>query len=108
MGPRMTGAHPNDVIDTGATRVSTAGCVLPFNEAVTVADCWAGLLVAVAVNVAELLPAATVTLTGTVKAALSLDSATTVSNVTARLRNRVQVEEPGVVIVCGLQVRLDS
>ena len=76
LDPRLVGAHVNPVSNTGATSEIAAVCALPFNVAVSVAVWLAAIVPAVAVNVAVVLPDATVTEAGTVNAAALLDSVT--------------------------------
>jgi hypothetical protein len=81
--------------------------VLPFNPAVSVALTVVAVLPAVAVNVAEVFPAATSTLEGTVTVALLLVSETVVPPVCAvPLIVTVQVADPGPVTAGGVQLRL--
>ncbi|HUI58056.1 MAG TPA: hypothetical protein VLY04_23945 [Bryobacteraceae bacterium] len=76
LGPRLVGLQASALIVTAATRLIVALCELLPNVAVTVADCEVVKVPVVALNVAEVAPAATVTDAGTVKAALLLDSVT--------------------------------
>jgi hypothetical protein len=79
--------------------------VLPFSPAVSVALIVLAVLPAVAVNVAEVCPAATSTLEGTVTFALLLDSATVVPPLgAAPVIVTVQLVVPGPVTVPGVQL----
>ena len=60
----------------GATRLRVALCELPLKEAVTVAVCVVVMVPRLAVKVAEVLLAGTVTDAGTVSAVLLLESPT--------------------------------
>ena len=60
----------------GATRLRVALCELPLKEAVTVAVCVVVMVPRLAVKVAEVLLAGTVTDAGTVNVVLSLESPT--------------------------------
>ena len=62
---RLVGLHDSELTVVAATREMLAVCVLPFKVPVTTAVRLLGMVPAVAVNVAELLPAGTVTDEGT-------------------------------------------
>ena len=72
---RLAGLHVNPLTNTDASEIA-AVCVLPFSAAVSVAVWLAVIVPAVAVNVAVVLPDATVTEAGTVNAAVLLDRVT--------------------------------
>jgi hypothetical protein len=72
----VVGAHTSDVRVTGGVRLMEAVFMLPLNVVVTVAVCAMATVTAVALNVPVVLPAATVTETGTVRFAVLLDTET--------------------------------
>jgi len=76
LGPRLAGLHARAVTAVAAVKLMVAVCELLPKVAVTVADCEAVKVPAVALNVAEAAPAATVTDAGTVSAVLLLARAT--------------------------------
>ena len=76
LGPKLVGLQASPVTVTGATRLIVALCELLPNVAFTVADCDVVKVPAVALNVAEVAPAATVTDDGTVNVVLLLVSVT--------------------------------
>lgn len=79
----LLGLHDSADTSTGATRLKETAWEEPFRLAVMLADCVPVIVPTVAVNVAELLFAATVTDAGTVRAALLSDKATTLPPVGA-------------------------
>ena len=68
--PRMVGLHANADTSTGATRLTVALWDWPFNLAITVAFRSVGKVRVVALNVAEVDPAATVMLAGVLSVTL--------------------------------------
>jgi len=76
LGSRLVGLHATAVIVTGAIKLMVAFFELLPKVAMTVADCDVVKVPAVALNAAEVAPAATVTDAGTVNAVLLLASAT--------------------------------
>src|ERR1019366_1117909 len=72
----VAGVHDNDLTVTAVAREIDAVCVLPFNDAVSVAVWSDAIVPAVAVKVAVVDAAATATEPGTVSAAVLLDSVT--------------------------------
>lgn len=82
-GGRLDGLHATELTVTVATRLMVALCELLPRVAVTVADWLLGRVAVVALNVAELDPAATVTDAGTVNVGLVFVSVTTLPPVGA-------------------------
>ena len=74
--PRLVGLHVNEDTTTGATKLTVAFAELPLYVAVIVALWLLPIVVVVALNVAVVAPAATVTDAGTLKAVLLLLSVT--------------------------------
>jgi hypothetical protein len=72
----VAGVHDSELTVTAVAKAIDAVCVPPFNAAVTVAVWSDAIVPAVAVKVAVVDPAATVTDPGTVSAAVLLDSVT--------------------------------
>ena len=105
--PRVEGEQPTDVRVAGATRLKVLVLFTPAALAVTV-PLWLLLTcAAVAVKVLLVCPEATVTLEGTVRLALLLESATTNPLPDAApLKVTVQEVLPGVLIVELVQLRL--
>ena len=88
------------------SRVSCAATEAPLSVAVIVTVCWLVKLPAVAANVADVLPAATVTDAGTVSAELLADSATLRPPVGAAcVRVKAQVDLPFAIILVGVHDR---
>lgn len=73
---RAVGEHVSELMFVGASREIDDACDMPFNDAVTVAVASATTVPAVAVNVADVLPAATTTAPGTLSIPLLLESPT--------------------------------
>jgi post-segregation antitoxin (ccd killing protein) len=76
--PRLVGLHVSPLITVAVAKEIVAVCALPFSVAVMVAAWSLGIVPAVAVNVAVVLPDPTVTDAGTVSAPALLDSVTVV------------------------------
>jgi hypothetical protein len=98
------GVHDSEEIvnaAVGGDSVSTTVLLTPLSVAVIEAPVAAVTLLAVAVNVAELAPAGTVTDGGVVRLALLLDSATLAVAGAAPVRVTVHDEEPGAVMETG-------
>ena len=74
--PRLVGLQTSDETNTGATKLTVAFAELPLYVAVTVELPLLAIVVVVALNVAEVAAAATVTDAGTVRAAFVFVSAT--------------------------------
>ena len=72
----LVGLHASAETRVGATRLRVALCELPLRLAVTVAVCVVVMVPRLAVKVAEVLFAGTVTDAGTVNAVLLLESPT--------------------------------
>lgn len=70
LGPRLAGLQARAVTTVGATRLNVTACELLPSVAVTVADWLVASVAVVALNVAVVEAAATVTDAGTVKAVL--------------------------------------
>jgi hypothetical protein len=105
--PRLVGLQATPETRTGASRLIVAVCELLPRVAVTVALCLLAIeAAAVALNVAVVAPAATVTDAGTVSEALLLASVTLAPPVgVAELKITVQLEAALVITFTGLQVR---
>jgi len=109
LGPKLVGLQASPVTVTGATRLIVALCELLPNVAFTVADCDVVKVPAVALNVAEVAPAATVTDAGTVNVVLLLVSVTALPPAGAAwFRVTVQVLEALGPRLAGLHATLDT
>ena len=104
-GPRLAGVHVNEERAGGATSEMDADLALPPKDAVIVAV-WSDVTAAaVGENIAEEVPAATVTEPGTVRAVLLVETETALPPAGAAVVSvTVHAEAPGVFTVAGLQV----
>ena len=104
--PKVVGVQVTEASATGADKVNeTVGEALP-RVAVSTAVPFALMVPAVAVKLAEVAPATTVTVAGTLRAGLLLDSPTTVPPVgAAALKLTVQADVPDVASEVGLQLK---
>ena len=100
----LAGVQLKDVTAGAVTVTDTVVCAVPLKDAVRVAVC-AVEEFAVARKVADAAPEATVTLAGTVTAALLLLSVTTELDEAALFRFTVQVEVEPLATLAGLQLK---
>src|ERR1039458_3067773 len=98
----VAGVHDNELTVTAAAKAIDAICVLPFNDAVSVAVWFDAIVPAVAVKVAVADHAATATEHSTVSAAVLLDSVTVPPP--ALVSVTVQVLVPPLLSVAGVHV----
>jgi len=102
---KLVGLQARPVSSVGATRVKLAVWDVPFRVAVTVADWVVVMVPAVAMKLAELAPAGTVTDAGIASRELLSDSAMVVLEEAGRFKPTVQVMDAPEDAVAGLQPR---
>ena len=108
-GPRLVGLHAKVESAKEAARFNVTLCEAPFSVAVTVALWSVGIALVVALNVAEVEPAATVTEVGAVKTPLLFDTVTRVPPAGAALVSvTVQVLEAFGPRLVGLHASAES
>jgi hypothetical protein len=101
----LLGLHDRVETTAGSIKLRVTVCNVPFRVAVTVALWFDGRAPAVAMKLAELAPAGTVTEEGSERSALLSDSATVVPEEAAWFKLTVQVVEAPAVKVPGLQLK---
>jgi hypothetical protein len=104
----LAGLHAKVETSVRAARFTVTAWVVPFSAAVIVTDCPVVKVPAVAVNAAELVPAATVTEAGMVSRELLSARVTSAPPAGAWLRLTVQVVEAPEARVAGLHVTAET